>query len=881
MRDEPAGLRLPTGSRQDLAADPAGFSPRLPSAGRHEYPLEDAIDLVPGSVPEIDPTPPPLSQTILRHYEPRSAIPDVGDKQESPNSQKSAKGSSEASKRGTDVADADANLNPVVRVSAGHRSDGAATVQHADDVSSGLSSSVSADPANSSLEQANSGRAHEVDDLGSSLEQNDMQHSRSQEQMAYSSFAAREKLSSEQHHSFRHYSQNNLAAQVLSLAKRAKDDHASKPSVGIFASQRYKDSFSENNDVDRSALGDSVHSVAGFLSPAAQVKRRSIKGILRLPITRERSPTEKIDNRAVGFSASALNRKAAEQILRERKTVRFRDKPDWRKALSLPGLRNYNDPIVQRWQMGFVLVLAYETWAFPFRCALCFPVESLLFYPDCLSDLCFLLDVLAHSFIVPDKQSKRLQTRWRLFKHYFRQQFCTITVPSAIFYALSNSTTPPWLWWLAGIPRLIPRFWRLNNYFHKMQMNLKVDMKQLQIVKFITVLTLSCHWVGCAFYFLAKMLDFADNTWVGQFEETMPDVFDRELSPWWEHYLALLYRGWIGLAPNSFRRPPQNWPEQLFCVPVMFMAMTLSAYLLGTVLPHIVKKDLHYEAYMDRRKALIKFAVSRELPSSLVTKILNYYEFQSSKVRNTKMQLKMPQSLAMKVANKRFRQYVDHNCLRNFCFHGCDMNFLSAMTCLLAEVYLMPGEEFIRKGDVSRELCIVADGLVQMMDGDDVKREIRSDVVETMSTVGEVSFFLGVPHMQSGRASFDSEVRLLVLNGDDSEKLFGQYPEQEDLILRNILASFNLNRYGNTLSDNIVEDDNDSSHAPQREAVCLALKRKCEEDFTALSYAVKGSYAAEVELRLRQGETVNFVDYDKRSGTVWCRALCPGIGGTS
>jgi len=93
--------------------------------------------------------------------------------------------------------------------------------------------------------------------------------------------------------------------------------------------------------------------------------------------------------------------------------------------------------------------------------------------------------------------------------------------------------------------------------------------------------------VGCVYYVLARILELRNNTWVGQFEESMHGLYDRRASPVWETYLAIIYRGWIGLAPNSYRMPPQNWPEQLWSVIVMFLAMALSAYLLGTVLPYI------------------------------------------------------------------------------------------------------------------------------------------------------------------------------------------------------------------------------------------------------------------------------------------------------
>ena len=325
----------------------------------------------------------------------------------------------------------------------------------------------------------------------------------------------------------------------------------------------------------------------------------------------------------------------------------------------------------------------------------------------------FLLDILVHSFVkVRGKgSSSAFNTPRRLFKRYVRLVFSTQLLPSIIFYCLSNKSVPDWIWWLSGVPRLLPRNARLRAYFKKMEMNLEVDVGKFQMIKFTVVLFLSCHSVGCVYYFLARIMHFKDNTWVGQFEISMPGVFDRVSSAWYEHYLAIVYRGWIGLAPNSYRYPPQNWPEQLWSVVVMFLAMILSAYLLGTVMPYIVKKDPVAEAYQKRRQDLLAFANHRELPTGLVHKMLQYYEFQYSKVRHSSAQVQLSRTLQTKVANKKFRQYVDRNCERGQCFYRCEINFFSALVCMLKELYLMPAEEFIRHGDVARELYFVADGV--------------------------------------------------------------------------------------------------------------------------------------------------------------------------
>jgi hypothetical protein len=46
----------------------------------------------------------------------------------------------------------------------------------------------------------------------------------------------------------------------------------------------------------------------------------------------------------------------------------------------------------------------------------------------------------------------------------------------------------------------------------------------------------------------------------------------------------------------------------------------------------------------------------------------------------------------------------------------------------LRVVYYMPGEEVMRKGDLSRELCFVLHGACHLMEDDKVQRVVRHDV---------------------------------------------------------------------------------------------------------------------------------------------------------
>ncbi|KAJ1468748.1 hypothetical protein T484DRAFT_1854397 [Baffinella frigidus] len=71
----------------------------------------------------------------------------------------------------------------------------------------------------------------------------------------------------------------------------------------------------------------------------------------------------------------------------------------------------------------------------------------------------------------------------------------------------------------------------------------------------------------------------------------------------------------------------------------------------------------------------------------------------------------------------------------------------------------MPGEHFLRSGEMALELFFVLAGaaeVIEVVSGVPVvKKSIRGDLPDTPSVVGEISFFLGVPLQNDVRAGLD------------------------------------------------------------------------------------------------------------------------------
>ena len=150
------------------------------------------------------------------------------------------------------------------------------------------------------------------------------------------------------------------------------------------------------------------------------------------------------------------------------------------------------------------------------------------------------------------------------------------------------------------------------------------------------------------------------------------------------------------------------------------------------------------------------------------------------------------------------------------------------------------------------ELWFVSSGYAEVMDGETVKGIIRSDV-DAPSIVGEISFFLGVQQQYSVRAPTSSDIEMLMLSKEAVEDLFRDYPEQQEIINTNLLQKFNMDAKGDDI-DRITMDDNDDPDAQAiRQVIKDTVKRRQDEEFFALIWAVTSGDIEELRRMLRKG----------------------------
>lgn len=100
-------------------------------------------------------------------------------------------------------------------------------------------------------------------------------------------------------------------------------------------------------------------------------------------------------------------------------------------------------------------------------------------------------------------------------------------------------------------------------------------------------------------------------------------------------------------------------------------------------------------------------------------------------------------------------------------------------------------------------------------------RKIRHDS-EGSTTLGEVAFFMGIAQPEALSAVRTGDVTLLLFSKLDYEDLMAFYPEQQDIIITNLLSKYDLDKNGNDMA-HVQIDQEDTHFIELRQAIQVVL----------------------------------------------------------
>ena len=378
------------------------------------------------------------------------------------------------------------------------------------------------------------------------------------------------------------------------------------------------------------------------------------------------------------------------------------------------------------------------------------------------------------------------------------------------------------------------------------------------------------HLIGCAYYFVARIHDFDNTTWISTLEDEVP-FYHHKASNIGIDYMLIIFKGFNRVAQLGYDSGlPGNLTEMLLGMLVMFLSVWIASQILGTLLTYLVRTDPVEVAHKERLEGLRLYMESKHVPDDLYEVVIRYCEFQYKKMRQNDFSStndlfkSLSPSLRIEVANAYHRDLINRCAKIGRPFYKCSEAFLNALMTRLYTVHVMPGDHVVHKDEIPRELYFVSSGAVQIVDEhDQVVSVIRSDVPDTAPVVGEVPFFLGINYLKAMKASLDGDVQLEVLSKQSLTLILEDFPEDHNIVCNNLWAQFGGVTDEDTRETNELNLDQDKLLTKKR--ILETTNFRKEQQFSSLCKAARFGDVDSVVLLARQGANLNQRDYDGRT----------------
>ncbi|CAI2730828.1 unnamed protein product [Schistosoma spindalis] len=388
---------------------------------------------------------------------------------------------------------------------------------------------------------------------------------------------------------------------------------------------------------------------------------------------------------------------------------------------------------------------------------------------DIIADITYLIDIFVQCNTSYLKCGLKVQEHQKLVMRYIKSYKFLLDLLSLFPLDLIQ--------FKIGIQPML-RFPRFLKWYRCHEWKLRVENRTIfpniwRVLNLIHILFLGCHWFA-AFYYLISKYEGFKNPWGYQ------PYTDAEQVTMSRRYLKSFYWATLTLTTIGDLSSPSSSIELTFTIVSYLIGVFIFATIVGQVGNIITTRNAHrteFEKILDNAKSYMR---ENSVNKDLQNRILRWYDYAWSKGSgrggqdiNSLGMLpdKLKTELALNVNLETLKKVT--------IFHECRPEFLHDIVLKMRPLVLTPGDLICRKGEIAREMFIIADGVL----------EVLSEENEVLSTMGPGDFFgeIGVLNLDGiNRRTADVRAvgyaELFVLARDDILKALKDHPEAEFVI---------------------------------------------------------------------------------------------------
>ncbi|CAK9810714.1 Cyclic nucleotide-gated cation channel alpha-3 [Anthophora quadrimaculata] len=415
---------------------------------------------------------------------------------------------------------------------------------------------------------------------------------------------------------------------------------------------------------------------------------------------------------------------------------------------------------------------------------------------DGFTDLVFFLDVAVQVRTGYLEQGLMVYNSKKLAGHYLKSKSFVLDLLALLPLDLLqvNLGSNPML----RFPRFL-KIYRVYNYYYMVESR-TVYPNLWRVLNLIHILLILAHWFGCFYYLLSEAEGFQGD-WVYPYRPGEYATLTRK-------YLGSLYWSTLTLTTIGDLPTPETNAEvvaggnprslarrgrlsrllqfkhnggYVFTIVSYLIGVFIFATIVGQVGNVITNRNanrLEFERLLDGAKTYMRH---HKVPGGMKRRVLRWYDYSWSRGRiqgggdiNTALGL-LPDKLKTELA-----LHVNLSVLKKVTiFQECQPEFLHDLVLKMKAYIFTPGDSICRKGEVAREMFIIADGIL----------EVISETGRVLTTMKAGDFFgeIGILNLD-GLNKRTADVRsvgyseLFSLSREDVLAAMKDYPEAQEIL---------------------------------------------------------------------------------------------------
>ncbi|CAD6208685.1 GSCOCG00010658001-RA-CDS [Cotesia congregata] len=514
------------------------------------------------------------------------------------------------------------------------------------------------------------------------------------------------------------------------------------------------------------------------------------------PLKREDSFLKRFSTRQIPESQETLDAGENEDPLNKDATRGKRPRKPQRPPRSVV---NPDENFYYYWLMLLSICVLYNLWTLIVRQS--FPeLQALSPWTwrscDWFTDLIFILDIGIQFRTGYLEQGLMVYNSKKLAGHYLKSKSFILDMATILPFDLLQlryGDNP-----MLRFPRFL-KLYRLYNYYYMVESR-TVYPNLWRVLNLIHILLILAHWFGCFYYLLSEAEDFQGD-WVYPYRPGEYATLTRK-------YLGSLYWSTLTLTTIGDLPTPESNAEVIaggnprslarrgrlsrllqfkhnggyvFTIVSYLIGVFIFATIVGQVGNVITNRNanrLEFERLLDGAKTYMRH---HKVPGGMKRRVLRWYDYSWSRGRiqgggdiNTALGL-LPDKLKTELA-----LHVNLSVLKKVTiFQECQPEFLHDLVLKMKAYIFTPGDSICRKGEVAREMFIIADGIL----------EVISETGRVLTTMKAGDFFgeIGILNLD-GLNKRTADVRsvgyseLFSLSREDVLAAMKDYPEAQEIL---------------------------------------------------------------------------------------------------